>query len=449
MNIGQPSVEAPVISSERNRFGQPREAGISAEDRGAAASAEVLRAHRSARIFTALVLALLELGLFHGLVGNGGLDSTVVGVLSTATGYVVVMSLIHVAIVRRGMAPPWMVSLVLLADVAFIHLLTWYATTPGHYERALFGTIVVVHVANFFFGRRQTWRAVQLGVAAYVVLIATAVSQGLAVDVAEEVWTLSMCAAGISLIVLQAGDVRRRLRVLVRLFEHAEHGDFSREYDVVADGRPDAITRVGLAYNAVRRQLANMVLTDPLTGCLNRRGFDQALSREVGRATRSGNEFALLALDLDHFKEVNDTYGHLAGDDVLRAIGELLLKAGRAGDVVARAGGEEFAILLADTGASGAQLFAQRLCERIARHDFSIGSSQEPVLVTASIGVAVGCPRGIPDFAECLWSRADDALYAAKRSGRNCVRSWTAETRHSGSHAAIACASSATNAIAS
>lgn len=449
MNAGQTPSAVPVILSERNRFGRPREAVLSAEVRGAVASAEVLRAHRSARIFTALVLALLELGLFHSVVGQGGLDSTVVGVLATAFGYVAVVSFVHIAIVRRGMASPWLVTLVLVVDLAFIHLLTWYAASPSHYERALFGTIVVVHVANFFFGRRQTWRVVQLGVAAYVVLIATAVSQGLAVDVAEEVWTLAMCAAGISLIVLQAGDVRRRLRTLVRLFEHAEQGDFAHEYDVVADGRPDAITRVGLAYNAVRRQLANMVLTDPLTGCLNRRGFDQALSREVGRATRSGNEFALLALDLDHFKEVNDTYGHLAGDDVLRVIGELLLKAGRAGDVVARAGGEEFAILLADTGASGAELFAQRLCERIGRHEFSIGSSREPVSVTASIGVAVGCPRGISDFAECLWSRADDALYAAKRSGRNCVRSWTTETRNSGGHGAVACAASETNAIAS
>jgi diguanylate cyclase (GGDEF)-like protein len=246
-----------------------------------------------------------------------------------------------------------------------------------------------------------------------------------------------ICAAGISLMVFQSVDVRRRLRTIVRLFEHAEQGDFSREYDAAADSRPDAITRVGLAYNAVRAQLASMVLTDPLTSCLNRRGFDQALTREISRAMRSSTEFSLLAVDLDHFKHVNDTYGHLAGDDVLRAVGALLVKSGRAGDVVARVGGEEFAILLGDTGLAGAQLFANRLCDLIRSHRFVIGSNDDRVDITTSIGVAVGSPRGVPEFAELLWARADDALYAAKRAGRDCVKSWNADIRHSGQHTTI------------
>src|SRR4029078_8917434 len=216
----------------------------------------------------------------------------------------------------------------LCASLLFVFTLTLTATTPEHYERALFGTIVVMHVANYFFGRRHVWRVVQLGIALYIVLIASAGALHLHVDVAEEVWTLVLCAADILLMVLQTGDVRRRLRTIVRLFEHAEQGDFSRSDDAGADSRPDAITRVGLAYNAVRAQLASMVLTDPLTGCLNRRGFDQALTREISRATRAGAEFSLLAVDLDHFKHVNDTYGHLAGDDVLRAVGTLLVKSG-------------------------------------------------------------------------------------------------------------------------
>jgi diguanylate cyclase (GGDEF)-like protein len=236
-------------------------------------------------------------------------------------------------------------------------------------------------------------------------------------------------------IVLQASDVRRRLRTIVRLFERAEDGDFSHEYDTAADGRPDAITRVGQAYNGVRAQLASLVLTDPLTGCQNRRGFDQALFREVGRSTRSGSEFALLALDLDHFKSVNDTYGHIAGDIVLREIGALLLHGNRAGDVFARVGGEEFAILLADTGADGAHLFASRLCERIRSHPFVLALGADPVTVTTSIGIASGTPRGVKDFPGLLWSRADCALYAAKRAGRNCVFTWTSEIESSGEHA--------------
>ncbi|MEO8623714.1 MAG: GGDEF domain-containing protein [bacterium] len=385
----------------------------------------------------AIVVAVLQLGLLHRVSGSAAMDRTMLGVVGVVATYMLLVGAIHAIIKRRGRASALLVSVALFTDLLYVFGLTVAATTPEHYERALFGTVVVVHVANFFFGRRQSWRVVQAGIGGYLLLITSAVARGLHVDVAEEVWTLSMCVAGVVLIIVQAGDVRRRLKTIVRLFEHAELGDFSREYDVAADGRPDAITRVGLAYNGVRAQLASMVLTDPLTGCLNRRGFDQALTREVGRATRAGSEFALLAIDLDHFKQVNDTYGHLAGDVVLRAVGTLLVKAGRAGDVVARVGGEEFAILLAETGSAGAHLFATRLCELIREFSFELGTHVGSVTITTSIGVAVGSPRGVPNFAELLWSRADDALYDAKRAGRDSVRAWSTITRRSGDYATI------------
>ena len=425
------------MSPERHRFGWRGEAGSSPDDRRSFAAAAVLRAQSAPRAIAALVIAVLQLGLLHRVASGAGLDLTTVGVVSAVVIYALLVGAIHQHVKRRGRASASLVTFALFTDLLFVYALTITATTPEHYERALLGTIVVVHVANFFFGRRQAWRVVQFGIGGYLLLIGSAIARGLPIDVAEEVWTLAMCSSGIAFIVIQASDVRRRLHAIVRLFEHAELGDFSREYDVAADGRPDAITGVGQAYNGVRAQLASMVLTDPLTGCLNRRGFDQALAREVGRASRAGSEFALLAIDLDHFKRVNDTYGHLGGDMVLRAIGSLLVTSGRAGDVVARVGGEEFAILLAETGQTGAHLFATRLCERIREFPFEVGAGTQPVELTTSIGLAVGAPRGVPDLAEVLWSRADDALYEAKRAGRDRVRVWDAVTRRSGDYAAI------------
>lgn len=437
MNGLVPHDALSVMSPERHRFGARSGPGDAPDDRRSFAAGEVLRAQSASRAIAALIVSVLQLGLLHRVAPGAGLDPTTVGIVGTVVGYALLVGAIYQRVKRKGRASSRLVVFALFTDLLFIYALTLAATTPEHYERALFGTIVVVHVANFFFGRRQAWRAVQFGVGGYLLLIGSAIARGLPIDVAEEVWTLAMCSTGIAFIVIQAGDVRRRLRTIIRLFEHAELGDFSREYDVAADGRPDAITGVGQAYNGVRAQLASMVLTDPLTGCLNRRGFDQALAREVGRAARAGSEFALLAIDLDHFKRVNDTYGHLGGDMVLRAIGSLLVTSGRAGDVVARVGGEEFAILLAETGLTGAHLFATRLCERIRDFPFEVGGSALPVELTTSIGLAVGAPRGVPDFAEVLWSRADDALYEAKRAGRDRVRVWDSVTRRSGDYAAI------------
>jgi two-component system cell cycle response regulator len=169
-----------------------------------------------------------------------------------------------------------------------------------------------------------------------------------------------------------------------------------------------------------------MVLTDPLTGCLNRRGFDQALARETARSSRSGSSLALLALDLDHFKLINDTHGHLAGDEVLRATGMLLNQTCRAGDVVARTGGEEFAVLLPDTDAAGAFQFAARLCEIVRAHPFPPAQpGGDAIRVTTSIGVAAGAPEQRGDFGALFSARADVALYVAKRSGRDRARAWS------------------------
>lgn len=386
------------------------------------AAAAVLAAQARSRIGIALSVTVVQLALVYWLAGHGNPAT----LLAITLGYAAFAGTVAVVVQQLERATPAAVTLALAGDLGYAFGITIAGTSPGHYERSLFGAMIVVHLANFYFGRRQAWRMVGLSIAAYVVLVIATGRGRIGLEQVESLWTLVIGAAGTALVIVNAGHVRRRLRAIVALFERAEEGDFSGEYDEAADRRPDAITRVGRAYNRVRMHLASMVLTDPLTGCLNRRGLDQALAREIGRASRSGSDLALLALDLDHFKVINDTHGHPAGDEVLRAAGALLNQACRAGDVVARTGGEEFSVLLPDTDAAGAFQFAARLCEIVRNHPFPPPMAwAPPIRVTTSIGVAAGAPEPGMNAAALFTARADAALYAAKRSGRDRARAWS------------------------
>ena len=385
------------------------------------AAADVLAVQAYSRVAAAVVAVMVQLGIGYrfGRLADPSM------LLMVALGYVAFVGAVAIYVERRRRAVPAIVTFALAGDLAFIFAMTFFGTTASHYDRALFGAVIIIHIANAYFGQRQAWRTVVLAAVGYVLLLSVAWDIEPAVDRVEQLWTVAVGAAGTALIIIHAGTVRRRLRAIVRLFERAEEGDFTQSYDEAADSRPDAITHVGRAYNRVRTQLASMVLTDPLTSCLNRRGFDQALAREIARSERAGSDMALLALDLDHFKDVNDTFGHLVGDEMLRAMGALLVHTARAGDVVARIGGEEFAIILPDTSSAGAFQVASRLCELIELHPFPPAKpGGKPLRITTSIGVVSGSPDLGDDYVALFMARADAALYAAKRSGRNRVRTW-------------------------
>ena len=165
-------------------------------------------------------------------------------------------------------------------------------------------------------------------------------------------------------------------------------------------------------------RLGQLAVTDGLTGLYNHRHFHERLALEVERSQRSGLPLSLLMLDVDHFKQFNDSFGHPAGDEVLRQLARVLTDARRANDVVARYGGEEFSVILVDTAKFTAAKVAERLRERVEAHDFSDAAPKAGTL-GVSIGVATFPDDGTD--AEALVRAADTALYVAKRAGRNRV----------------------------
>lgn len=156
--------------------------------------------------------------------------------------------------------------------------------------------------------------------------------------------------------------------------------------------------------------------TDPLTGMPNRAAYDDRIAEELQRWERYSTEFSVAVIDLDRFKAINDQFGHLAGDKVLRLVAKVLQKNVRGSDFIARYGGEEFVVLLPSTGVADARAAAAKLCDAVAASPFNFRG--EPVQVTISVGVA---EVRAGDMSESLFSRADEALYQAKERGRNQV----------------------------
>lgn len=158
-------------------------------------------------------------------------------------------------------------------------------------------------------------------------------------------------------------------------------------------------------------ELQHLAITDQLTGLKNRRYLEKHLDKLLSKAG-NGQGFALLVLDIDHFKQVNDTYGHQMGDAVLQELARRLEAEVGAGDVVVRLGGEEFVVIMPDAGAEEGQVLGNALCSRLA------SAVWEHVPITVSIGVTAYVTG---DKVESLLSRADGFLYKAKANGRNCV----------------------------
>jgi diguanylate cyclase (GGDEF)-like protein len=215
---------------------------------------------------------------------------------------------------------------------------------------------------------------------------------------------------------LLAVPLRAQSRSLGALVLAGRRGSFSvaggRVLELVCNQAASALSTIHLL-----ERTKDMAVRDGLTGLYNRREFDRLLRQTVSREERQAGQFALLLLDLDHFKKLNDTYGHPAGDAALRHSAEILRRRLRQGDQAARYGGEEFVAILPGAGREGALHLGERVRRAIETESLVVDDAR--VHLTASVGVAVWPANG--EKPEELIAAADKALYAAKEGGRNRV----------------------------
>lgn len=226
------------------------------------------------------------------------------------------------------------------------------------------------------------------------------------------------------LVYFHPDEINLRLELLLWVAFALTLGQFSFLADMVGNLRRNvsdknqALARQNTELEAALQRINEMAIRDELTGVYNRRYLMERIAEETHRCMRSGSTFCICMVDIDLFKKINDTYGHLSGDDVLRNVASTASKALRQADFFGRFGGEEFAMVLTDTPVEGAMITAQRVREQIEKLAFP--EINETLRVTISIGVAEHV-RGSESAATL--KRADEALYRAKEGGRNkCVQ---------------------------
>jgi diguanylate cyclase (GGDEF)-like protein len=196
-----------------------------------------------------------------------------------------------------------------------------------------------------------------------------------------------------------------------------ELGEFISTFNSMSLSLKESLEEI----SAKNDELRVMSITDPLTGRYNRRYIEDYLARELKLACRTGDPLTILMMDLDHFKEYNDTYGHIAGDMALKELGEILVGTVRRTDVVARYGGEEWIICLSHTSREGGTKIAEKLRKAVEKNIFLLKGQE--TRVTVSIGIATAPEDG--NEYSAIVEAADTAMYLAKSNGRNQIHIFT------------------------
>lgn len=311
-------------------------------------------------------------------------------------------------------------ALLVTADVLTLTALLWLSGDPSDATRILVAGLLVVQLAVFYFGRwLGAYSAIICGVGYVLVAgILPPFVSGAHPSTSQQVATLGLFAMVSGVLITAYGSFRSRMNRLRLFCKLVEEGDLAPALTLGLEKRPDDLTLLAKSFDAMRTRLAEQIGTDPLTACLNRRALETRLRAEWRQAKRRGSTVAVLAIDIDHFKTVNDTRGHPFGDVVLQELAGIMKATARDTDAVARLGGDEFVIVLPDTGWQGALTFAERMRRKV--DEFPFGAATEARRLTISVGVALA--RGTdPVSPEMLLHEADRSLYKAKSGGRNRV----------------------------
>ena len=376
---------------------------------------EVILWHRWVRYLALIVLLAAGVAL-----SANARSLSLLPLLSVALAYVGVVYFSGWAVQRSDAveARPWLPGLLVTADLLMMGAVFYLTAVPLVHNRFLILALLPVPLAAFYFG----WGlGAYAGVLSAVVYVLTSRVLPPFVAGPQPISTtanVALFALSAGVLIYTFGRFRTRMNSLRLFCKLVEDGDLASSLDLTSARYPDDLTLLARSFDAMRNGLAEQIGTDPLTGCMNRRALESKLKTDWRHAKRRGTHVAVVAIDLDHFKQINDTRGHPVGDIVLQQLAGIMKGTARDTDAVARFGGDEFVILLPDTGWQGALTFAERLRRRV--DDFTFGPPGSPMTITISVGVALA--RGTdPISPEELLKEADRALYKAKQQGRNRV----------------------------
>jgi diguanylate cyclase (GGDEF)-like protein len=374
-----------------------------------------LAAQQKVRITGAIALAITAMFVRSGSLGAIAIAVALAGIYMFIT--------LRMSSVPLGTSPTSRGEMVPLAiaDAAFVTAMATLGAAAGEEETILWvllaGAVAAPAMAYAF--------GIQTGVVSFVMFgvgyVATdLLLMGLGITHAEPLRIIATAVLWGGIVwpfMRYMGDIRHRLNTLRTYAKLAEVGDVGNSDLLDGERGHDDFALIAASLQKVHQRLSNQIGSDPLTGCANRRGLERHLLGVCRLAKRRGSSVAIAAIDIDHFKEINDTHGHPEGDRVLRQLASIMVSTARETDTVARLGGDEFVIILPDTEWRGARIFAERLRDAVQGASFA-SPGGEPLPVTLSIGLAVG-EKSDELEPDKLLAAADEAMYEAKAGGRD------------------------------